>query len=137
MTSQTTPKLPGQVRISSRKALALTVFRSKKKSEQRRAANLAEKAGTASAAELKRVRFLMLVRGLPSHPVCQNEVIRQCTSDYNSMIRFMQALKAMEPETFDLVRVRACSYTCKPPNTLGSFPTNARAGSTAASTLTW
>ena len=116
-------------------------FQEQQKTEKRRAENLAEKAGTARnfaiAAELKRARFLILVRGLPSHPVCQNEVIRQCTSEYNSMIRFMQALKAMEPETFDLVRVRACSYTCKPPNTLGSFPTNARAGSTAASTLTW
>ena len=93
-------------------------FQEQQKTEKRRAENLAEKAGTArnfaSAAELKRVRFLMLFRGLPSHPVCQNEVIRQCTSEYNSMIRFMQALKAMEPETFDLVRVRACSYTANP-----------------------
>ncbi len=86
-------------------------FQEQKKTEKRRAENDAEKAGTASEAERKRVCLLCWFVGVSSHALCQNEVIRKCALHYNSLIRFMQVLKAMEPDTFDLVRVRACLYT--------------------------
>jgi len=138
MTSPTAPKKSGQARITRLSHLALTFFRSKTKSEKRRSENLAEKAGTASEAVLKRVCLSSLCVSVLSHDLFQNEVIRKCALDYTSLIRFMQVMKAMEPETFDLVRVCACVFLYVPnPNSLGSFPTQRRSGSIAARTPTW